>query len=560
MSVDRITRDEDLITPTAFANLCKKHHVLIITDDYIFDFNNPNRDDMGRFMNEAIAAKEYVRKQIKGKMLKNRTRKANMGRVANGVSPVGLMLDESRDNLIPSPHAERVDWLYGRFWAHDANLAGLLREIVNMAKRGEPLFPDSDEIDPKTIYLRRMTGGWTISTRFGLKYILSNPMYQGHLVFNGRIVKHNAHAAIVDADHWQYAFNHLSDVDLDGNEIEREARTVRYSQQGSTGNTALLAGTRHNGKLVIDGVNGAHVYVQLPGNVYVIKQRHGLSVNGYETSIGTKELDGILGSRLLHWLRMSERACESIDCDHAPHLAMGNIEQTAQPTGTIQDDLTLTKQELARIVRALDTSQDVMDKDTLREHFAKKAQLLKRRAELEQAQEQGERLAREREQARGDIEQAGDKWAVWSLEKRRQFIRLVTESITLEEIADGWLRLTIVWSPIMGFVTPLTSSTRAVEVAYVWRQSGSYWSESEIALLREHYPTSTRGELLHLFPSRSWLAIMRKAIKLGVPRLVGRDKTDIPADTSMSDMYVFTEFALEPGKRVQWVHDYLHDD
>ena len=70
VSVDRITRDEDLITPTQFANLCKEHHVLIITDDYIYDFNNPNRDDVGVFMTEAIAAKEYVRKQIKGKMLR----------------------------------------------------------------------------------------------------------------------------------------------------------------------------------------------------------------------------------------------------------------------------------------------------------------------------------------------------------------------------------------------------------------------------------------------------------------------------------------------------------
>jgi DNA invertase Pin-like site-specific DNA recombinase len=304
VSVDRITRDEDLITPTAFANLCKKHHVLIVTDDYIFDFNNPNRDDMGRFMNEAIAAKEYVRKQIKGKMLKNRTRKANMGRVANGVAPIGLMLDESRNNLVPSPHAERVNWLYGRFRAHDANLAGLLHEILGMARHGVPLFPDSDGIDPKTIYLKRMVGGWTVKSRTGLRGILTNPMYQGHLVFNGRIVKRNAHPAIVDADNWQFAFDNLADVDLDGNPIEHAKRTVRYSQQMST-NTALLAGTRHTGKLVIDGVNGQHVYVQISSaksyGVYLLLNRHELTANGFETSIDTRELDGILDrARILY--------------------------------------------------------------------------------------------------------------------------------------------------------------------------------------------------------------------------------------------------------------------
>ena len=164
VSVDRITRDPDMITPVVFANLCKRYGVVIITDDYIYDFNNPNRDDMGRFMNEAIASKEYVRKQIKGKMLKNRTRKANMGLVANGNAPVGLMLDESIN-----PKSMHMDTLV----------------------RG----------DDKS--------GWTIRSRHGLQYILTNPMYLGHLVFNERIVKRNAHEAIVDIDNWNYAFEHL---------------------------------------------------------------------------------------------------------------------------------------------------------------------------------------------------------------------------------------------------------------------------------------------------------------------------------------------------------------
>ena len=75
-----------------------------------------------------------------------------------------------------------------------------------MARRGEPLFPDVEGWTPDTHILKAcVTGGWTVSTRFGLKYILTNPMYAGHLVFNGSIVKYNAHPAIVDADNWQYA-------------------------------------------------------------------------------------------------------------------------------------------------------------------------------------------------------------------------------------------------------------------------------------------------------------------------------------------------------------------
>jgi hypothetical protein len=100
----------------------------------------------------------------------------------------------------------------------------------------------------------------------------SNPMYAGHLVFNERVVKRNAHPAIVYADNWQYAFDHLSDVDLDGNPMEWPNRVVRYAQKGST-NMALLAGTRDNGKLVIDGVNGSHVYVNIVLAAYALRKK-----------------------------------------------------------------------------------------------------------------------------------------------------------------------------------------------------------------------------------------------------------------------------------------------
>lgn len=72
-------------------------------------------------------------------------------------------------------------------------------------------------------------------------------MYIGYLVFNGRIVKRNAHPAIVDVDNWQYAFEHLSDVDLDGMPIDRPERTVRYTQKTGIDSGALLAGTRESG-------------------------------------------------------------------------------------------------------------------------------------------------------------------------------------------------------------------------------------------------------------------------------------------------------------------------
>ncbi len=318
IDVSRLFRDEDLIDPAVFAKECKRNHCIIITLDYVYNFNSPTRDDLRKFIQDCLVAGEFIRRHIKDKMLKARSKIADNGNLANGVAPVGLMRVQEEiliagkkghiDHLAPSPHASRVDWLYARFRAHNASLSGLLREVLDMAHRGEPLFPDVEGID--YLYLTRMPSGWTVTSRSGLRHILSNPVYAGHLVFNGKVVKRDAHPAIVDPVNWQYAFDHLADVDLDGNPIERPEKTTRYVQKSSRDSGALLAGTRHNGTPVIDGVDGAHVYVELPLNIYALMQLHRLKssepTTGYETSITTPELDRIFEKHLLTWLKTAE--------------------------------------------------------------------------------------------------------------------------------------------------------------------------------------------------------------------------------------------------------------
>jgi hypothetical protein len=49
----------------------------------------------------------------------------------------------------------------------------------------------------------------------------------------------------------------------------------------------------------------------------------------------------------------------------------------------------------------------------------------------------------------------------------REFIRLATDAITLEKLEKGILRLTIIWSPLMGFIWPEESSTRAYDTAII---------------------------------------------------------------------------------------------
>lgn len=561
VDVSRLTRDVDLVDAANLAQTCKRYNAVIVTSEHVYDFRRDG--ELDQFMSEAKEAANYIKNQVgsreypNGKLYRGRSKKAERGKLVVPVAPVGLMVDESRENLKPSPHAERVNWLFGRFRALGANLAGLQREIVAMTNRGEPLFPDNDEIDPKGMFLQRIEEGWTIGSLLGLRRILTNPAYQGHLVYAGRIIRRNAFPAIVDADDWHYAERHLSDVDLDGNPIQRENKSVQYEQRGYT-NRALLAGVRDNGRLVIDSVNGAHVYANAALGTYIIRKLDAFSVTGFIAAVSIKELDRQVEERLLHWCRLSERAREYQNCEQVPHLAMGAVEQQVQPISTVEEDtLAQARQELARVQRALATSQDVMDDTTLKEHFASKARLVARIAKLEQAQKDADRRKRQQEQAKRDIGQANDKWATWSLEERHAFVRLVTDSIILEELANGWLRLTVVWSPLMGFLSLPTSNTRVVDTLYLWRPSGSTWSEDEKAILREYYSTATVDSLLHMLPTRSWLALKGKANKSGIYREAPIVPSSIPENVSLSDLRVVKEFAIQPGKRVQWQHQFI---
>jgi hypothetical protein len=197
-----------------------------------------------------------------------------------------------------------------------------------------------------------------------------------------------------------------------------------------------------------------------------------------------------------------------------------------------------------------------MSDERLEETLKNEARLIKRLAELEHAIKHEEHIARQREQAKQDIDTAYEKWSGWDIEKKRSFIRTVTDAITLEEIANGWLRVTLYWSVLMGFRKSVIDDISTCDVAYLWRTSGTLWTDEELDIIRTSYPTVPRSDLLRLLPSRSWRAIVEKARRLQVARQDRYERLDIDSDVSVTDMQVLSEFMLEK-KRVQWHHTQL---
>ncbi len=310
-SEDRLFRDPTQVQSSMFADLCKRNHVLIITLKKIYNFNHPVRgnDEYNSFLDEARKAVEYVEDHIKRDMLGNRWQKAMRGEYVGHTVPTGLMLDDTRANYIPNPlWAPVVNGLFKRYRQLDAGLAALRREIA-----GKPIFPDlPPEILERVghITLTKVEGGYTIKSRTGLEYLLSNPAYIGHTYYKGHLIK-NTHLTIVNEDDFMFAFNHISDYTLEGEPIERPKRAVRYEQKDNPRRKALLDGVRPNNGEPVITCPGKHVYVYQQsaterGAIYVIKDTKAMRPEDtYVASIQVKDLDAIFTERVLIHLKVA---------------------------------------------------------------------------------------------------------------------------------------------------------------------------------------------------------------------------------------------------------------
>lgn len=578
VDVSRLFRDEDMVEPMTFAKLCKKYKVLIMTLDDTYNFNDERRSDLDRFYLEAKAAADFIKKHVRGKMLKGRMNKAKRGEHASGAPPVGFSVLSTispggvTKNLqyTPNPHAPHVEPIFQRFYDLGANFNKLYREVV-----GRVVFPDVDGWTPENrIALTRVDGGWTIKSRQGLKYILTNLTYIGHYCFDGQIMKENAHPAIVQEKLFWYAWEHLSEVNIEGNPIERPKKAVRYEQRGSVPDTMLLSGTRDDGRPTLDGVGGKRAYLQKYMNKeqkviasYVLYDPQKVELRKPDVAINTAYLDRVVVKRLMERIEESHMygavgewalrgggvwAHEQDPKLHDVYAQAQTSNEETENTSTVSlldRSIAETAQAIASNERKIRVAADVMDNAELRETYSALARLRKKHHDLTSKQKKEAEILEALQQAQEDLNNATD-FASWDPERQRGVIRLVTDSITLEQVGAGWLKLTIRWCPYSGI--------NSIDTAYLWRaRSSSSWTEEEEEVLRKHYPTAPRMEIQKLLPGRSWKAIRAKAEEKAkqIRREVLGDRSPIPAHVSIYDLDMAQRLGIEldePDKHLWW--------
>lgn len=583
--VDRFFREKWGIEYGKFMQICAEYDVKVVTlthdrreIDSIYDFRQSK--DIEQFRKECEAAWCYIEKQI-GRMHAARDELQRSGIWCCGSIAAGYIPDyRERINGRINPdyyrytpyeaHAERLHWASRRFRQLAANATALLEEIQRTPIFLQPFDPEIASLpfisrygptkvtDPVLLDEngKPLILGYTFSTVRGLKLILTNPVYIGHWVVGNTIVKYNNHTGIYDMGDYTYALEHLSATYLDGSPNPYYQQKKRfYMKRYHSEEPAIL----HN-HLETSDPDYTIRRKTLPrsgentqGNIDVCygfySRKHQQSDARY--LVPAREVDGF-------FLYMIKRRLSQSN-DFEGYLSREEKEQSEQQQmlGAIDVQISATEKLLRDIEQQIDSGR-LTDLDLLgraNDNYARHKQDLKR-------------LQGQREQLVGQSTVT---------EKRRSYKELILgvlqywrdENVYPPEDLIPADELPLIVDTFVERVILDTLSPRCYRIAIHWRdplwntdvmacfRSGSpslQWTEEELALMRDHYTTSSREELMRLLPGRSYMGIRHKGSRLGIAKSYTWNAQDLPLNLSLQDYEVaerlgVTESMLEEDGR-----------
>jgi recombinase len=475
-----------------------------------------------------IASRNYLDDHILGRMAGNQRAKALQGLFDGRSLAMGYITQGKKKQQKPyvyEPWAQVVRWLFERFRELD-NFGQLCREVENMPY----LFPDpsTDDLLRYTfkIHMRKVPGGFRPSSVESLKYILTNPMYIGAWVYKDAVVIEDNHEPIVDRDLFLWSYHKLTCRDLQGEPLNGvEPRRLRPNAAD-----AVL-------KYILRSPEGLF-YVMRPRHPEYIRQSFRL--NAFQSRRLQRDVMFAIRAKLIDDIfldRLKELAWGDAHLAQHVEASLTELQQEhSEAVISVEEHLALVRKEMEKTVALLhDQTLDLTPYEKAK--YNKLLQgLREREQELLRAQERSTQAT-----LQADLDELRDVLAdiptlldSCSMERKQKLVRLLTESVVLEELSVHWLRLTVVWRG------PLTDQP---DVCLIWRQRGRRnqpWTIEEDATVREYYPNSDKWTALRALPHRSWNVIGQRATQLGVRRTPYLYEK-MPENFAIEDLAVFPD-------------------
>lgn len=578
-AVDRLFRHINMIEPAQFAEHCKQHNVIILTEHQRFDFNK-RPEDVKRFLAEAQKGADYIREHI-GMMQGYKHEKSLRGEYDGRGIPTGYILDSERMYFVVyEPHAEIVRWIFVRFRELSGNFATLYKELAALPYVF-PFFPEGMPITRMTLGHNEF--GYTITPR-GLRDLLCNTSYIGWwLVYDyvreyvdrddgsvGRKVtertlraklEHNHPPIVDDVDFW-YAYETLNQPVEEG---EKRTRS-RFTKKGTISCEALL-----DGIITSDGKRRVYVNqnAQEPEKaVYAIYTPTIYSGDNVHGSLYVRTLDRIFTEHLFEKLEEGRRLralvkdteledeLDYLEDTLATHFI--DAAQSAQVTSIdLEKKLKDYREEAASLEHTLHYGAKKLPPETVEQFAEDLAKVHVSIEQLELKKKRAEVAAAELQEFVESLDDIPAAWKKMGILKQQRFIKLVTDTITLTKPAPNWLVLTITWM----FYDEWHNATSSL--FYIWqrRGNGEAWTDEEKDVLRVLYPGTDRASILEALPRRNWLAITNQAHEMGIDRAYQYSNTTVPKYISVDDVAFMEREGLvleAPDQRV-WYKEAIED-
>lgn len=534
MHEDRLFRDEYHTNDTTFINHLAKYDVLLFvrTDNRRYDCTKPS--DRNNLLEKLIASRNYIDDHVLGRMNANQRSKALQGLFDGRSLPMGYVTQGKKKEqviVVYEPWAKIVRWLFARFKELDS-FSKLCHEIEAMPY----LFPtpSADDLMRYTFKnkMRKVAGGFKPSCVESVKYMLTNPTYIGAWLYDNAIVREDNHPAIVDRNLFLWSYQKLTGRDLQGEPLDGALRR----------------------KLRDDGPQAVLKYLlRTPeGQMYVMRNEHpeyvrqnpisahkdsGKLRRDLEFSIRCHLIDNIFLARLKEIAQADRHLGEHVES------SIEELErQHTEAIVSIEDHLAATRLDIEKTLAFLHDQILELSPQEKEKYNAKLHGLREREQSLLAVETQTPHTNLQAELAEladvlADIPGTLD---TVSMEKKQRLVRLVTQSVTLEEISVHWLRLTVVWRG------PLADRP---DVCLIWRQRGRRsddWTAEEDAYILANYATADKWEMLEHLPRRSWNMIYQRALVLGAHRSLYYHDC-IPENICVDDLTVFPDREVALG-------------
>ena len=538
---NRLFRDETQIYYNQFIQKCKEHNiVVVVVSPYlmIYDFRDDFLTEMFRWKCKESA--DFIKRHVKGWMLPARHRAAWVdGEWAGlGDPPPGFIVDFAEDSqtfkklIAYMPHIEKVNEYFQLYM----ELSGDISLLYGRLRESPIIFPEFEEwVDPRNVKRFKMArypgGGYYPKGRGTVVSMLTNPIYNGYRAVEGVIRrtskgdKIREYEPLIEREVFDFAFYRLAKTDLDGNLIDAN-RPRRFFQQESSGAFGLLKfRVRSN-----QGEVRTHADGEYSGrgsyHIQTLEQGHSLYNVLYHAAIPCEELDTLIVNRLMEHVHEISRNQEDIRTyeEKASRLRLERQRKIKQINTSITDidrnqgGLTLS---LGSIEAEIKEAKDAKDEEKVR--------LKQRRKQL--IVEQIDLLELERHrllQAKGELEKEAEsdlgslddqlrklekQWPHLTFEKRRSLLNFILKEVVIDTVATHWLRIQVLW---------LHEEWGREELFYYRRRGkNTDWTGEEIALVKAHYATMPKFQLMALLPHRGWQAIRSLGNRLKIGRMPG---------------------------------------